>query len=444
MKRWSELGSKLLTFSANEDGAIIIFFSALLPFFIALAAFAVDLNFAYGRRGGMQAAADSAALAGAMEIALQNPSGSVKGSTHYVGIMQAAINQAYGTLSYAGFVNGGTNGNRSVTVDAPTIDDSAAPYTVTVSLRETGVFDLLRMASTLLGSNYTSTVIGAHAKARASNAGDNCIISLAKTGSGSITGNGSLTLGTPNGCGVASDSSDPCALSTTGSSAVIAAPVNLVGGSCVTGNPPPLNISYGYPTPDPYNLNGTKAALGSYIQSVTPNSSPSCTSTSGSASTKSCVLAVPAPGVSLRQPGNADWGTHGTLTLQQGVYVFDSLSIGSGQTLTSSGHATVIVRGNSTVSAGATVNLQAPTTGNFAGIAFACLGTCTTLSFQGGPNFKGSVYAPNAAVDFGGNPSSACIQLIANTISLSGNVTLNDNCPEISVRSSRFGLRLIQ
>lgn len=439
-----------LRFLRNERGAVILFFAAFLPILVAFTAFVVDMSYAYSRKGGMQAAADAAAMAGAMEISFQNPSGLAKGSTGYEAILTKAINQSYGTLSYSGYVNGHTDSSRTVEVDPPTVDDVNFPFTVAVSFREIRVFSILGAAYRIFGTNYTSTVISATARARALNAGDNCIISLSNSGAGSISAGGSLTLGTPNGCGIADNSTDKCALSTTGTSAVINVPVNLVGGNCATGSPPPLNISYGYPTPDPYALNGVSQALTNYISSETQGAASTYSTCTGSGSTKSCTLSAPPAGTSLgdmKSWPNPSVGSQGTLTLTGGTYVFDSLNIGAGQTIKSASgtYSTVIVEsGILNVAAGGTVDIHAPPTGTFAGVAFACIKSCTAVYFSGGPDFKGAIYAPNASVSLSGNPSSACIQIIASTFTMSGNVTLNDQCPEIPTRSSRFAVRLIQ
>ena len=56
----------------------------------------------------------------------------------------------------------------------------------------------------------------------------------------------------------------------------------------------------------------------------------------------------------------------------------------------------------------------------------------SALNFLGGTTFAGSIYVPNSDVTMSGNSSSQCMQIIANTIKFTGNLTVNDSCPNLT------------
>jgi len=395
----------------------------------------------------MQAAADSAAMAGALEFVSDNPSGLSLTDPSYLEIKSKAINQVYATLNYAGYKNGYTDSLRTVKVDTPIIDDTTKKYTITVSVKESRSLALLAAAERIFGKNYTSTIIGTHASARAIWQGDNCLLALKNSGVG-FSANGTINLGssiTPQ-CGLAVNSNDPCAFDTRGSSVSINVPVYTVGGICMTGSPSVPPISHGYAIPDPYVASGARGAIGNYYtNSNVVSNSATC---SGSGSRKDCTLPTPAPNTYYSINPMNSVGSQGTLTLSSGTYVFKGgISVGSQQSIIVAPNATVtlIIGGTAfDLSAGGTVNLNAPTIGIFSGITIACL-TCTgTSKINGGPTYSGSIYAPNADITYVGNAQSPCVQIVASTINLSGTVSLNDSCIPSQNKSANYYARLTE
>ena len=141
----------------------------------------------------------------------------------------------------------------------------------------------------------------------------------------------------------------------------------------------------------------------------------------------------------------------GTLT---GTYFFSgtvSLPGGSGSLTTGPGGATLILFGNSAQLSGGngnpTFTLTAQTNPQVPPALSSVRDLMTDLliydpqassfTLTGNSNsvFKGTVYAPNAAVTYGGNTSvssSGCFQLIADSIKFFGNTNLdNSGCPAL-------------
>jgi len=81
------------------------------------------------------------------------------------------------------------------------------------------------------------------------------------------------------------------------------------------------------------------------------------------------------------------------------------------------------------------VNLTAPTTGPTAGIVVfgdRNMPLNSSFTFNGGSSqvFTGAVYAPKGAVKFAGgaNNANGCTQLVANTVTFTGNSNFAINC----------------
>jgi hypothetical protein len=143
------------------------------------------------------------------------------------------------------------------------------------------------------------------------------------------------------------------------------------------------------------------------------------------------------------------------VTLSGDVYVFDSQSSG--------GQPTVLVKNGSLTGTGATLeftssvgrypnsmlevnangamSVAAPTSGSTAGFVIMGdrtmpLGTIFDTHSNPNTQLSGTVYLPNGAFDFQGNPvtgSNICLQIIANTTLLEGNSSLaNIGCSDLT------------
>lgn len=98
--------------------------------------------------------------------------------------------------------------------------------------------------------------------------------------------------------------------------------------------------------------------------------------------------------------------------------------------LTNSSTATSPTIGTVKTNAGSNVNITAPTTGNFAGIAFyqdrraaPCTGNCNTINGNSGSIITGAIYFPSQEVWYNGTgtTSATCTMFVAKRITFTGN-----------------------
>jgi hypothetical protein len=126
------------------------------------------------------------------------------------------------------------------------------------------------------------------------------------------------------------------------------------------------------------------------------------------------------------------------------IVITGGLDLHSGSTtLTGTGVTFYVVSDGSnsqksTINATTTVNISAPASGPYAGIALWFAGS-SPVTYDGAntSSFTGAIYAPTATVDYGGNATSAstCTRLVAAAIGLHGtsNTSFNNtSCPAVS------------
>ena len=413
---------------SDEEGSVLIIVAAALPTLVVLASLIVDMAYVTDRTRRLQLAADTAAYAGATYVPIYGP-----GYSNLGNMISAEVTAQINTLFAGGQI---PNLNPQ-----PSLDSSVYPYTVTVNLTESVSGVLLSAARMLVGSSDISSImnISVHAKARALLAGKFCWLALSPSAAGAVSFNGSVTVGTPTGpgstCGIAVNSNSSDAMDSRGSAVSINVPISVVGGYQYTGNPPPMNLNYSYPVPDPYQVNGTRAA----IQSMSNAKFGASGNITGSGT-------VPTT--------NAVSGAHytnfssGNTVLPSGTYYVDNLSMSGNSSITTAPGAsvTVILSPSATVSMGKnnTFTIDAPSSGALAGIGITSMGSMTAYMY-GNPSFSGALYFPNGSVAMGGNFSSNCMQIISQTISISGNPTVDDSaCPQGSQKVQRFLVGLTQ
>ncbi|MGY3234478.1 MULTISPECIES: pilus assembly protein TadG-related protein [unclassified Bradyrhizobium] len=295
----------------------------------------------------------------------------------------------------------------------------------------------------------SSVTIGAIGVARVDSlAKPPCVLSLTN-----ITFQGSPTVSSPT-CGIAADGSSANAIGFVGNNGLnINAPSYTVGGCSQTGGSQCTGVqTYQQSVPDP--LSALKTQLSALTTSNFTGGTNGQCSSAGVTSYESGTC-YNAGNVSLS----------GTLS---GTYYFNgNVTIKSSST-TVSGTATLILFGGATltINGGPTIQLTGMKSPTGPSVLSSVLSLMTDLVIYDGESntknginvsgsstsyFNGTVYAPNALVNYAGNstssaPSPGCYQVIAYAVNFQGNTTLdNSKCvSDSSVTPNVQTVRLVQ
>jgi hypothetical protein len=387
------------------------------PLLIGFMGLAIDIAMWEGTKVGAQAAADQAALAAGLAI----------------GTGGSAQSEARAVAASFGYVHG--TGGVAVTVNRP---PSQGPYAsnpnaveVVVSKPEGPYFSqAFRPTAPTVNARSVSAPIGTSA------GGGMCVLALAPSGTG-ITINGTPLLDART-CNVYVNSSSRTSVNLVGQAVLRGYDIFLVGGFRTTGQAAllptdELQTYFASPTADPYAARTIPAFSG-------------CNHTGHSVTGAATFTAGATPYVFC--DGLSISGS-GTVTFNPGVYVIDKgdLNISGSGTINATGGVTFIVTRRSGQSAGdiggvsasgtGPINIRAPATGPSAGIAVWVDKRATSRSFgaSGGRvwNITGAIYAPSTSMTWSGGGASTCTQLVANTLTVSGNVELKHECDGVGV-----------
>ncbi|MFZ0888734.1 MAG: pilus assembly protein TadG-related protein [Candidatus Binataceae bacterium] len=386
----------------REAGQAVVLVVVMLAAILGFAALAVDIGFFENTRRQMQAAADSAALAGTHEIL----------AGYDASITSAAQNDA----SLNGFTQG--SNNVTVTVNNP---PKSGSYTTDSQAVEV-IISKPQPTFFLLGLGMQTVNLSARAVAIAP-ANSGCIYALDPTKSGAFDVTGNVTV--QSACGLLVNSSSSSGLKATGNITVNTPTSGVVGNYSLTGNvtfnPPP--IAGIPPVSDPL----------AYVQAPAVGG---CNYTNYSLSgnnTKTLSPGVYCGGISL--VGN------NTITLNPGTYILDGGGFSVTGNLTLSGTGVTIYNtagfsayGPIALSGNDQVNLSAPTSGAMEGILFfqdrsiSSSSSGSTIVGNSSSTFDGAIYFPTTAVTYVGNSSvSGYTLLVGDSISVTGNSTIGNN-----------------
>ncbi|MGI9419668.1 MAG: pilus assembly protein TadG-related protein [Geminicoccaceae bacterium] len=380
----------------NESGTIIAPLAIMMPILIGMAGIGVDIGSWYHGKRQAQAAADAAARAGALEL-VRNGSESV--------ILLAAKEDA----EAHGF--SGTEIDINMPPQAGAYAGDGYAVEAVIQHRPKSYF-----AQALLDLDVT---VEARAVAKAFEL-DTCVWALEETDTGiTINGTADVVLD----CGIFVNSTNSIALDQVGSSCVTASSIRVVGGHAGTClDPEPVTA---YPYPDPL------ADLGA----------PSVGSCDHNGKVK-----INGGNVTL-EPGvyckgiDVAGGAH--VTFNAGEYVFKGgrIKVTGGSSLEgdevifyltdgSGGHAELDITAT-------TIDLSAPTAGEFEGILFfqdRMAPTTKTNKISGNASVEldGALYFPTTMLDFAGTSSSTIPSpmIVAREIRFTGTTSLGGNGAE--------------
>jgi Flp pilus assembly protein TadG len=396
-------------FRRNQSGNFTIITALVLPVLIGIAGLGTEAGLWSYKHQTMQSAADSAAF-----------SAGTSGNRTNLAAEAGAVTASYG------FVNG-ANG-AVVTVNQPPKSGShlTTPGAVEVIVTQTQA----RLFSAIYSSQPVT--ISARAVAIGGNGGG-CVLALNTAASGAAAAQGSTSVNLI-GCSLYDNSSNGSALTVGGSATISALSVSVVGhisGQASITTTKTNGITTGAtPANDPYASNSYPPFLGCDQNNFTA---------------KNAVTIDPGvycDGMQLNAGAN--------VTLNPGTYYINqgSLQVNGSATLTGNGVTLVFTSSTglnyptATINGGATVNLSAPTSGPTAGIAIfgdRNMPVGTSFKFNGGSSqvISGAIYVPKGAVNFAGGANSAngCTQLIADTVTFSGNSNFAINCSGYGTKS---------
>ena len=255
-----------------------------------------------------------------------------------------------------------------------------------------------------------------------------CVLVLDPTMASAMYVVGTAALNLVN-CGITVNSNAPNAMNMVGTADVTDAWTEITGGLTMSGgaqliSPAPAETGV-IPREDPYKDLPMPAAFGS------------CTKNDFIVNANATVTINPG-----RYCGGIHINSKAKVTMNPGTYIIDGGDVNINGTSTVNGSGVTILLSASgtdsatiTVNGGATVNLTAPTTGTYKGLALVQDRNAhgvETSKLNGGSKMKikGAMYFPAQALEFSGGDSTGagCARIVAKSVKFTGNAALADNC----------------
>ena len=366
----------------DRHASISVISAVTLPLVVGAAAMVVDLARAYSQLQTLQQVADTAALAGA--LAYKNSASTT--------VLQQTVQDVVVA-----------NGWPSSVIQSPSSEYlSQDPYANT----NKAVQVVLSASSPLWFGRYVvgtgSITTAVSSLAEISSSASACMLSLT-----TLMVNGTINTGS---CAVVADSTASPAATINGPG-VVTASILGVGGTITQNGTVNATKETGVNVPDPF---------ASLQATATSGFSGSCSQSSNTSLTPGCYSNFVVP-------------SNQTVTLAAGTYYFNGLNINSGGTLNATSGATVIINGN--FSPSGSVNITAPTTGEWAGLALYLAGG---MNINNGVQYdiNGAVYSPTVVLnlDTASWNQSACTYVVAYAITSNGGSTFTlpqNNCSSV-------------
>ncbi len=377
----------------DERASTAVAFAASMPLVVAGAAFGVETSYWYYKDLQMQAAADAAAYAGALE-------------KRAGGNNAAALTAA----EAAATSNGWQDSIGTTTLHSPpTSGTHISSKSVEVIVEESAP----RYFSSLFVQ--TPVTVKARAVAAYQDAGSACVLALDHSASKAALFSGS-SLSKFKSCSIMANSLASDAVTVQGHGKLETSCIYSVGGASLLATTvmddcksAQVGVS---PVGDPY------------ADRVAPEVSATCASSSGSTLSGGTYCG----GLTLS----------GTTTLSAGVYVVSggNLKINANAKISGSGVTFYLTNGaRVSINGTAKIDLSAPTSGTYSGMLFFGDRTdtgSTKNSFNGTADSKltGAIYFASQAVQFLGDFSGedGCTQVVGLTVEWSGNAEVSKDC----------------
>ena len=417
----------------DKRGNTIIIAAAALPLLIGSAGLATDtIQWALWKRQ-LQRAADSAAIAGVYERAAS--ANSTTGVPAAV-TKDLSLNQHTGMTLQSGYP--------AITYPADS-GSSKSQVNVVLAVKRPLAFSSMFMTNApLIKTTAQAATVGTP--------GEFCVLSLqnnSKTGI-QATGNGSIVMD----CGMMTNSTATNAAAGQGSSSVTATVLAAAGGIQQSSNwhvtsyqpySPALDDPYAALTPDANDFSSCAANPPGLNASGQTISGGGCYSSLSVGSNKSLTLK---DGTYIISGGSID--IKGTLTMTNATLIISNKDLSPSATI-----------GTLSMNAQATLNITAPTSGKWKGMALyqdrraidsAPTGNITSSSPNminggSGSQITGVIYFPSQQLTYNGGATSGavCMQLVAKRLywsGTSGTTNVTKNCASAGITSITSGLRV--
>lgn len=399
------LGRDLVArFGRDQSGNYVIIIGLLMPVLVGVVGLGTDYGIWSYTHRVMQSAADSGAVSAA--------------TAHAAGNTEGLTTQANAVASKYGFING--QGDVNITVNRPpqSGNNTKNLNAIEVIIKQS----TKRSLSAVLQPQQFD--ITARAVAIGLGDGKGCVLALNGAASGASTTQGGANINLKS-CSLYDNSSDASALTVGGSATLNALSVNVVGG---------ISGQSGITTTQG-TWSGVTPAADPYAQVTNPTPAGPAVNNCCSHATDTISPGIYKNGMKLVAGAN--------ITLSPGVYYIggSGLDVAGGATLTGTDVTLVFTSingggyGSAKVNGGAAINLTAPTTGPFAGIAVfgdRNMPVGTEFAFNGGSSqtFTGALYLPKGNVKWAGgaDTTTGCTQLVADTVTFTGSSNFAINC----------------
>ncbi|AZO30985.1 pilus assembly protein TadG-related protein [Mesorhizobium sp. M1B.F.Ca.ET.045.04.1.1] len=386
----------------GEGGNVATIFALALPVVVGGAGLGVETSYWYYSSLKLQATADAAAYAGALEKVAGSDTAAITAAA-----TQSATDNGLGTGTI-------------VVHTPPTSGPNTAKKAVEVILNQ----DLDRMFTAI----FTQSKVPEQARAVAliTDASKACMRALDPAASQSVLFSGNTNVNLV-GCSIMANSTASDAIKSQGSAGLSVDCLISVGG--VVLNTPATTvcaapITQALPASDPFS------------DLPAPAATNPCKNVNGSKTSQTLQAGTYCSGMDLK----------GSVALSSGTYVVQgSFKINAGAVVTCAAPCTgvtIFMSGSNTVSmnGNATVTLSAPTSGTYSGVLFYGdrTGNAAQSTFNGTADslLTGAIYFPKQQVNYLGNFSGTggCTQVVADTIQWSGSTTIKQDCTSLGMR----------
>lgn len=397
MRRWLPGFRRIRIFAVSNSGNVAIIAGLSMTMLVGFCGLGIDTGYWFYQQRQLQGAVDIAAFDAATAL----NAGS-------------SVSDAGALAKSAAASNGWNSVNGTITVNSP---PTSGTHQTTNSIEVILTENVPRYFAAIYSSSNITIQTRAVGTKNGSHVG--CVISLSSTASPGISVSGSGSLSSPN-CDVVSDSTTSNAISVGGSGTLTVPCAVSVGSSTLSSG---VDL-----TKCTTMTNGAPPATDPYASLPTPSIPGACQTVSHGQT--SFTPGYYCSGIDI------NWSS--AVTFAPGLYYVSGGNFKANGSANISGTGvTFYMDSGSTVSfdGGATVSLSAPTSGTDSGIVFFGDRSDTSSApiFNGGAtqSITGVLYFPGQNVTYAGHGSSSseCTQLIANTVTVTGNAAFNATCP---------------